>query len=272
VLRLFDIQARELADIAPSHGRQLRLYILGPSADRGLHFGDLRPYLVSDLIRRSAQRYRLTVVSCQDDPGSPGDAGTATEPQTVRHSDAFRADCLAMNIHPPDYTAPAADGVDVIIETDGAEAIPAPPAPHRLRSAPVIFENGTAPPLGATIVAGLRRRGIDPLAVRLALLERPYREQATLSWPHLTAADQELRTLRGRMARWATHPSKPMSAQYVADISGAFDDDLNAPAALTALRKLADDGEIPDGSKFETVAHADQWLGLDLASEVGRVG
>jgi cysteinyl-tRNA synthetase len=72
------------------------------------------------------------------------------------------------------------------------------------------------------------------------------------------------------VAVWATQPSKPTSAQYVAELTAAFDEDLDSPAALRSLRTLAADAEIPPGSKFETAAHADQLLGLDLVSEVGR--
>lgn len=267
MLRLFDLQANELADVTPDSGRRLRVYVAGPPPDRGLRLGDLRPYLVADLIRRTAQRHRLAVVACEDDPAPAIDSPTARQ-----RSDAFRADCVALNIHPPEYAAPAADGVDVIIEVEGEDdpaTPPAPPASHRVRSGPVLFEGGELPS-GAAAVAGMRRRGLDPLAGRLVMLERHYREQLTLSWPILIAADEVLRNLRGRMARWASHPSKPMRTEYVADISGAFDDDLNSPAALAALRTMADDEQIDAGSKFETVAHADQWLGLDLASEVGR--
>jgi cysteinyl-tRNA synthetase len=61
-----------------------------------------------------------------------------------------------------------------------------------------------------------------------------------------------------------------MCAEYEADFRGAFDDDLDSPTALRVLRALAADPEIPPGSKFETFAHADQWLGLDVTSEIGR--
>ena len=63
-----------------------------------------------------------------------------------------------------------------------------------------------------------------------------------------------------------------MCAQYVAELTGAFDNDLDTPAALRSLRALAADPEIPPGSKFETAAHIDQLLGLDVVSEVGRAG
>jgi cysteinyl-tRNA synthetase len=106
--------------------------------------------------------------------------------------------------------------------------------------------------------------------VRLALLEHRYRRQMNLTWDALAAADRTLRRWREQVAEWANSPSKPMCAQYTADIATAFDDDLDTPAALRALRGLEKDGEIPPGSKFETFADADALLGLDLARDVGR--
>jgi cysteinyl-tRNA synthetase len=112
--------------------------------------------------------------------------------------------------------------------------------------------------------------GLDPLALRLALLQRPYRVAAALTRDDLEAADEVLRGWRGLVRHWALSPSKPMCAQYVADFLGALDDDLDTPAALRTLAELAADPLIPDGSKFEAFAHLDRFLGLDLAREVGR--
>jgi len=91
-----------------------------------------------------------------------------------------------------------------------------------------------------------------------------------LTWDTLAAADRTLRRWRERVAEWATWPSKPMCAQYTADIAAAMDDDLDTPTALRTLRALERDGQIPPGSKFETFAHADQLLALDLARDIGR--
>ena len=75
---------------------------------------------------------------------------------------------------------------------------------------------------------------------------------------------------RALVAGWARSPSKPMCAQYTGEILGAFDDDLNTPAAVRSLRALAADSELPPGSKFESFASYDQLFGLDLARDVGR--
>jgi cysteinyl-tRNA synthetase len=120
------------------------------------------------------------------------------------------------------------------------------------------------------LVSDLADRGLDPLALRLAFLEHRYRQQMNLTWDTLSAADRTLRRWRELVAEWACSPSKPMCAQVTAQIAEAFDDDLDTPAALRALRRLEQDPQTPPGSKFESFAHADQLLGLDLARDVGR--
>jgi cysteinyl-tRNA synthetase len=120
------------------------------------------------------------------------------------------------------------------------------------------------------LLSDLAGRGLDPLALRLALLEHHYRQQMDLTWDTLTAADGTLRRWRQRVAEWADSPSRPMCAEVAAAIARAFDDDLDTPAALLALRRLEKDPQIHPGSKFETFARADMLLGLDLAGEIGR--
>jgi cysteinyl-tRNA synthetase len=120
------------------------------------------------------------------------------------------------------------------------------------------------------LLADLPARGLDPLALRLAFLDHRYRQQLNLTWAVLHAADRTLRRWRERVAEWAQSPSKPMCAEYVSEFTGAFDEDLDTPAALRVLRSLEKDSEIPPGAKFETFAHADHLLGLDLARDIGR--
>jgi cysteinyl-tRNA synthetase len=117
----------------------------------------------------------------------------------------------------------------------------------------------------------LTGRGLDPLALRLALLEHHYREPVDLTAAALDDADRRLREWRGLVAQWATSPSQAMPASISSEFNAAFDADLDTPAALGVLGRLAADGQVRPGAKFELFAHADQLLGLDLAREVGRV-
>jgi hypothetical protein len=232
MLRIYDGQT--VAEVTPGHGRELRLGVSAPSADGAAGLAGLRRFLVADLVRRTAQLHRLTVSLAGDGP-PPGLA--------------------ALNIHPPDQ---AADGADVWVADAGPGVVPGP-------------VTAAAPDL-ADPLAALTGRGLDPLALRLAFLEHHYRDSLDLTWDELDRADATLREWRHQVAVWATQPSKPMCAQYVAELTGAFDNDLDTPAALRSLRALAADAEILPGSKFETAAYIDQLLGLDVVSEVGRAG
>jgi len=387
------------------------MYTCGPTVYRYAHVGNLRSYLLSDLIRRTAERHRLLVTVCQNitdvghlaDDGETDPAGEdkvlaqaraegKTALEIARHyEDAFRADCDALNIRPPEHSPRASESIGLmtdlisrLIET--GHAYPAPDGsvffdarsfpgygelsgnrlddlrpghrsggdvdaskrfhadwalwkgaspdreltwqapwgngfpgwhtecsamslhllgdlidihtggidlrfPHhedeRAQSNTVsghevvrrwvhgehlLFEGRKmAKSTGNVVLVGdLTARGLDPLALRVAFLEHRYRQQMNLGWDTLQAADRTLRRWRDRVAGWAQSPSKAMCAQYVSDIKAAFDDDLDTPAALRGLRALERDDSIPPGSKFETFAHLDQLLGLDLVRDVGK--
>jgi hypothetical protein len=189
-----------------------------------------RPCLVADLISRVAERHHLRAIV----------AGPAP------------ADWDALNVHPAEVTAAPPEPLDVAIGPAGGAA---GSAAHRV-------EPGAAGPVDLT--------GLDPLALRLALMQRPYRAGADFTPDDLKAADEILTGWRALVRHWALSPSKPMCAQYTGDFLGALDDDLDTPAALRTLSALAADQVIPDGSKFEAFAYLDRFLGLDLAREVGR--
>ena len=189
-----------------------------------------RPCLLADLIARVAERHHLRASVVWQAP----------------------ADWAALNVHPADATAGPPDPLDVAV-AQGDE--PAGSPAHLIRP-------GTA--------RAVEANGLDPLALRMALLQWPYQVHADLTPDGLKAADEELRHWRSLVQHWALSPSKPMCAQYTGDFLGALDDDLDTPAALATLSALAADPEIPDGSKFEAFAYFDRFLGLDLARDVGR--
>jgi cysteinyl-tRNA synthetase len=411
VLRLYDTRTRQVEPIEPARRASLRMYTCGPTVYRAAHVGNLRSYLLADLIRRTAERAQVRVVSCQnitdvghlaDDHETDPDGEDKVIAQAraegrsaldiARHyEELFHADCAALNIRPADTTPRASESIELMIElisklletghayptAAGSVYFDARSFPsygelsgnrladlrpgHRTggevdpdkrfhadwalwKAAPAGRELTWAAPwgtgfpgwhtecsamslhyLGETIdvhtggidlrfphhederaqsdsVAGhevvrhwvhgehllfegrkmakstqnvvllsdLSERGLDPLALRLAFTEHRYRQQLNLTWSTLAAADATVRRWRQRVAEWANSPSRPMCAQYVADFLGAFDEDLDTPAALRVLRALEKDGEIPPGAKFETFAYADQLLGLDLARDIGR--
>jgi cysteinyl-tRNA synthetase len=66
VLRLYDTRTRQVKTIEPVRRGRLSVYSCGPTVYRPAHVGNLRSYLLADLIRRTAGRHRLLVTSCQN--------------------------------------------------------------------------------------------------------------------------------------------------------------------------------------------------------------
>lgn len=197
--------------------------------------GGLRAYLVADLVRRLAEHRKLRV--WLDSDGA-----------------ALTADLEELNVHPGRGPSPAGLDVEVVCGDGGRD----PSAVRRLRV--------------AGLDAGPADAGVDPLAVRLAVLAVPYRRPAELDRPTLRAADETIRAWRAAVATWAESPSAPMPPAAVAAVVGALENDLDVRAALAALDLVAADPAVPPGARFEVFAHLDLLLGLDLARDVGRPG
>jgi len=106
-------------------------------------------------------------------------------------------------------------------------------------------------------------------ALRLALLTHPRRHSVDLDVPALTEAQETLGRWRKAVATWATRPSKPVPELVRQELRAAWEDDLDVPAVLEVLRRVAGAEDVPDGARFETYAYADRLLGLELTREIG---
>jgi L-cysteine:1D-myo-inositol 2-amino-2-deoxy-alpha-D-glucopyranoside ligase len=113
-------------------------------------------------------------------------------------------------------------------------------------------------------VSRLRDDGRDPMALRLALLAHHYREDWDWTEQDLTAAESRLH--QWRMA--TTSARGPSAADVLADVRSALSNDLNAPAALTAVDDWAEqtlDGIGRDKQAPALVADlCDALLGVEL--------
>ncbi|WP_375432522.1 cysteine--1-D-myo-inosityl 2-amino-2-deoxy-alpha-D-glucopyranoside ligase [uncultured Friedmanniella sp.] len=80
-------------------------------------------------------------------------------------------------------------------------------------------------------VSALRRDGVDPMAIRLALLSQHYRDDWEWTADLLTAAE-------GRLARWREAVQLPAAVDagdVIAHLRSALATDLDAPTALAAV-------------------------------------
>jgi cysteinyl-tRNA synthetase len=255
---LYNTRTGRAEEINPGPGRLLRIYACGPAA----HVGDLRWLLLADLIRRNAEhRHGLAVLACLVVAGG----GFPAEALNLRPAEQTSG--------PPEWAGPDAGAStpgEVIVYAGGREGVG-----HSVRAGQVTFDGremtGSAQPAAPAVrLSDLAGRGLDPLALRLAYLSRRHAERVDLTWDALDGADRALRRWRELVAEWAESPSRPMDAETIARVGAAFDDDLDTPAALRALQRLAAGPGILPGSKFESFLYADQLLGLDLPRDIGR--
>jgi len=113
------------------------------------------------------------------------------------------------------------------------------------------------------LVEDLISKGLDPLALRLCLLENRYRSQMDLTWSSLQAADETLTRWRTKMNEWgSSFESAPDQ-----EILDAFSNDIDTPRAILRLREI-EKSEL--GNRRELFLFADQVLGLDLSRPVAK--
>lgn len=110
------------------------------------------------------------------------------------------------------------------------------------------------------LVEDLIKNGLDPLSLRLALLENRYRSQMDLTWDSLRAANVTINRWRNAMASWGTSEAKMTDAE----IESAFNEDLDTPRALLRLRAVEKDPNLSATQKREIFNFADQVFALDL--------
>jgi cysteinyl-tRNA synthetase len=141
-MRLYDTKARGIQEIIPAHERHLTLYACGPTVYRDAHVGNMRTFLLTDLIARLARLHgwRTTVVQnitdvghMADDTGLGGidegqgggedrvlrqasDEGRGALAVARHYEDAFHRDLAALNIHPADHYPRASESIDDMVE------------------------------------------------------------------------------------------------------------------------------------------------------------
>ncbi len=139
MLRLTDTRTRRIEEIRPATPGLLRMYACGPTVYRFAHVGNLRSYLLADLIRRVAERHRLRVELVQNitdvghlvddreiDPSGEDKVLAAARAEGRSafelarfYEDAFHRDLAALNIRPAAAYPRASDSIDLIQDLIG---------------------------------------------------------------------------------------------------------------------------------------------------------
>lgn len=113
------------------------------------------------------------------------------------------------------------------------------------------------------LVEDLISKGLDPLALRLCLLENRYRSQMDLTWNSLQAADETLARWRTKMGQWGTSDVATPDQEII----DALSNDIDTPRAVLRLREIEKSELV---NRRELFLFADKVLGLDLARPVAK--
>ena len=131
-MKLYNTQSRKLEEFTPQNPKEVKLYTCGPTVYSFAHIGNLRSYIMEDVLEKSL-RYvgydvkrvmNITDVGHLSSDADTGEdkmlKGAKREKKTVMeiakfYTDAFFADCAKLNIKTPDVVEPATNCVPEFI-------------------------------------------------------------------------------------------------------------------------------------------------------------
>lgn len=116
-------------------------------------------------------------------------------------------------------------------------------------------------------IDGLVKKGYDPLAYRLYLMNAHYRKALTFTFEALDGAQKALERLRLKVSQLDATVEGKLSEGYINVFNKALQDDLNVPQAIAQLWLLLQDESVSDADKVATIKEMDTVLQLDPFKE-----
>lgn len=130
-LRVYDTLTRELRHIHASDGRQVRIYCCGPTVYRDAHVGNLRTFLLSDLVTRTLKFAGIAVElvlnitdvghmseDFEEDKMLAQSRLERRDPFEIAREfeEKFHTDCRALNITPAANYPRASESIDLMVK------------------------------------------------------------------------------------------------------------------------------------------------------------
>jgi cysteinyl-tRNA synthetase len=132
-VRLYNTLSRRVEEVAPADGRTVKIYSCGPTVYRYIHIGNMRSFMLGDLIRRALRfegddvRWIMNITDVghmTDDVADTGqdkmelaeaDEGLSAEQIAQKYTDAFLADSDLLNIERADLYPLATEHIPKMI-------------------------------------------------------------------------------------------------------------------------------------------------------------
>ncbi|MBQ3494607.1 MAG: cysteine--tRNA ligase [Clostridia bacterium] len=132
-MKLYNSATRKIEDFIPTNPNKVTLYTCGPTVYHYAHIGNLRSYIMEDILERSLnylgynviRAMNITDVGHLSSDGDTGDdkmlKGAERENKSVmeiakQYTDAFKADCLSLRLKWPEIVVPATSLIDEYIK------------------------------------------------------------------------------------------------------------------------------------------------------------
>ncbi|HEU5224785.1 MAG TPA: cysteine--tRNA ligase, partial [Actinomycetota bacterium] len=133
-MRLYDSLTRELHDVSPVDGKTVKIYSCGPTVYRYIHIGNMRSFMLGDLIRRAlrSEGFRVRWIMNITDVGhmtdevsdtgrdkmelAEADEGLSAFEIAQKYTDAFLLDSDLVGIERADLYPRATDHIDDMIK------------------------------------------------------------------------------------------------------------------------------------------------------------
>ncbi len=132
-MKLYNSLSGEREDFIPNDEKQVTMYTCGPTVYHFAHIGNLRSYIMEDVLERSLnflgynvkRAMNITDVGHLSDDGDDGEdkmlKGAEREHKTVMeiakmYTDAFKKDCMNLNLKWPEIVVPATSCVGEYIK------------------------------------------------------------------------------------------------------------------------------------------------------------
>ncbi|MFD9499928.1 hypothetical protein [Streptomyces sp. NPDC060035] len=261
MLRIADAHTGRIVEIPSAHRHLLRICVHLPATDNGIGAVHPRVLLLGDVLARTAELHGVQALTVLTAPDLPQEQVQALD--RVMAVLGIRPPATVVAHHPSETSSAPADVHVLAHGTDQQDIVGGVQI--------AVGQVGTAPPdEGIPGSLDTAPEETDPLAVRMLLLGHAYRTPVMVTGAALAEARRTLRHWRQLVADWAQEPSRPIPADLLRQSHATLADNLGVPAVLDMLRSVETDTDVPAGAKFETFAHLDRVLGLDLAREVGH--
>ena len=132
-MKLYNTLTKQVEEFVPHDGKTVRMYTCGPTVYHFAHIGNLRTYIMEDVLEKFLGYYgydvkramNITDVGHLSSDGDTGEdkmlKGAKREHKTVLeiakyYTDAFFSDCDKLNIKKPEIVVPATSCIDTFIE------------------------------------------------------------------------------------------------------------------------------------------------------------